>query len=398
MINVPESVPSSEALVTALGSTPMNILVVDANDLPSLKIIRCLSKDSAIRSFALGKEKRAPAGRSRYCSGYFSLKRASQGDLWFEQVSNIAKECKIDLLMAATEEGVGDLIEYREKFAQSELRVMDLGSDESFQCATDKWLFYERLCEFDIPQPLTVPLEKALEAHDFWASVASSGAVLKRRHGYGGLSARHISKPDELESYLKSTEKDRWILQEYVEGVDLAVNFVSKSGNFIAWFVQEAISTLGQFGPQMHMRISTERTAAVAAAERVVDALRWEGPGCVDFRIEKRTSQLLCFEINPRFGRAVMLGAMAGANLPLAAAGRPLQNVEAQVTEFEHLSNLYRSPKRFFFPWARDGSKRQTILPEVIRDPVPELMAGVSRIARALHPRGKDATGGSVSK
>ncbi|HPJ99784.1 MAG TPA: ATP-grasp domain-containing protein, partial [Candidatus Hydrogenedentes bacterium] len=243
-------------------------------------------------------------------------------------------------------------------------------------------------------QPLTIALEDAMTADDFWAAVSSSGAVLKRRQGCGGADAQFIRHLEELQPYLESLEKDRWILQEYVEGVDIAVNFVSKSGNFIAWFVQEALSTLGQFGYQMHMRISTEHTEAVAMAQRVVDALEWEGPGCVDFRVDKRTNQLLCFENNPRFGRAVLIGTVAGVNLPLAAAGRPVPDVEAQVAEFQHLSNLYRSPTQLFRPWAQNGIKRRTILPEILRDPIPEMAQSFTRFVSQLSPRGRNAARG----
>lgn len=372
----------------------MNVLVVDVHDLQSLKIIRSLSKDPAIRGFVLGSKKRAPVARSRHCHGYFSLQGAFEGEPWFERVCEVAKECNADLLMAVTEDTLRNLIHYRERFAQSGLKVMDMGSEESFQNSTDKWLFYEKLAQSGIPQPRTITLENSSTADDFWASVSSSGAVLKRRQGSGGADAQLIHHPDELAPYRKSSEKDRWILQEYVEGMDIAVNFVSRSGNFIAWFVQEAISTLGPFGHQVHMRIRTEHTAAVAMAQRVVAALEWEGPGCIDFRIDKRTSQLLCFENNPRFGRAVLIGTVAGVNLPLAAAGRPVSNNEAHEAEFQHLSNLYRSPRQLFSRWTRNGLRRRTILREIVRDPIPEMTQVISRFVSLVPLPGSNAARG----
>ena len=357
------------------------VLVTDGGSFEALKVARCVGADRGARCFAMGPRSGAAVRWSRWCEGYAP---EPAGADWAGAVATAARRFAAEAVIAATERGTLRLIEHRAALAESGVRLGPLPADEDYAAAGDKGAFARRLREAGIDQPETALLEEAVTSGVDW----NAGSwIVKRRRGRGGLGARRLTSGAELDRFASTAETDAWIVQRFVEGSDVAVNAVVRDGRLVAWFTQEGLATLGAFGPQTRMRISLARDEAVERAERVLAALGWQGPACVDFRREAGTGRLVCLEVNPRFGRALLCGLAAGVNLPLALLGRFEQPAAREAVEVSYWKSAARSPWRAIGSALRGDGRVRTTLGSSLRDPAPELAEALTRARRIVGGR-----------
>jgi biotin carboxylase len=371
--------------VSAPHQSISRVLIADGGSFEALKAARCVGMDREAKCFAFGPRSGAPVRWSRWCAGYAAER---PGAKWVEALANASREFGAQAVIAVTERGTRRLIDRRAELEAAGATLGPLPTKEDFHAAGDKGLFASRLQSAEIDQPETLLLEEAIARGVDWDA---GPWIVKRRRARGGLGAQRLSSASELDRFASTAEQRAWIAQRFVEGEDVAVNAVVRRGRLVAWFTQEAIATLKPFGPQTRMRISLERTEAVELAERVLAALAWEGPACVDFRRETPTERLLCLEVNPRFGRALLCGLAAGVNLPLALLGRFEQPSAGEPVEVSYWKAAARSPWRALGSVIRGDGRVRTTLGSSLRDPAPELAAGLSRLGRMISTRKESA-------
>ena len=174
-------------------------------------------------------------------------------------------------------------------------------------------------------------------------------AVLKRRSGRGGTGYKLLLTREDAEiATHQISNSDAWIIQEYIEGVDIAVNVVCKNGEILSYFTQQCIAQRNRFGPQIITKISNKPSKYLDLAGKVFERLNWNGPAVLDMREEKGTVHLL--EINSRFGRAVQAGLGIGVNLPATLVDSAKQGPHkiTKEREFVYPSELFQDPRLLF--------------------------------------------------
>jgi D-aspartate ligase len=117
--------------------------------------------------------------------------------------------------------------------------------------------------------------------------------------------------------------RDEVIVQEYIPGaVERLLSFhgfVDRDGHLLSSFCGRKIRTFpAQAGESCFIEL-VDHAACEAEGRAIVSAIGLRGPCKIDFIEDERTGLLYTLEINARFTLWNLLGAAAGANLPLIA-------------------------------------------------------------------------------
>jgi predicted ATP-grasp superfamily ATP-dependent carboligase len=187
------------------------------------------------------------------------------------------------------------------------------------------------------------------------------------------------------------------LVQEWVPGETRDVCVIARHG--------EPILSLTQRRRWMHPRrggvgVSVETTqdeALQEPAHRLLRALAWHGPACVEFRWDPPTGRAWLIEINGRLGGSSAAGIHAGVNYPLLLTQLAMEG-EIAPTPYQ-VGRRFRWPMPFAFLALRDGGTLREVIREFVlpapgsavdlqlRDPMPHL-AEILFAVRRVFPVG----------
>jgi predicted ATP-grasp superfamily ATP-dependent carboligase len=190
------------------------------------------------------------------------------------------------------------------------------------------------------------------------------------------------------------------LVQEWVPGETYDVCVIARHG--------EPLVSLTQRRRWMHPRrggvgVSVESTddpALRERAHRIIRALHWHGPACVEFRFDPSTSQAWLIEINGRLGGSSNAGIHAGVNYPLLLTELALHDELKSPPSYQP-GRHFRWPLPFALLALREGASMREIYREFfepgpdkafdiqLRDPLPHL-AEILFAARRLSHLGGD--------
>lgn len=222
--------------------------------------------------------------------------------------------------------------------------LINLPSEKQADILVDKGLFYQIGAEYGFPIPKTwQPSDPdALEAilpeiafpcilkptqQVFWKT-----SSFQKRYGIG-MKALQAKGPEDL----RTRYREIWslhpgvLIQEYIPGGDDDLYFFDTYFNArsepVGYFIARRIRIYPIHCGISTLAVTVHHPAIAKAALRVLQAIEYRGAAHLDFKLDSRDGSPKLFEINPRFGLAIDLGARAGMNLPMRAylsqIGRP---------------------------------------------------------------------------
>jgi len=204
-----------------------------------------------------------------------------------------------------------------------EYLVIVLPPLEAFLKATDKKVTYELAEELSIPTIRTY-------TKDTLSQVAYP-AVVKNRHsivweGSGSAvtgSATFVFSHTELQEQFESITREAGeepLVQELIVGEEFGVEMVCHHGEPLATFVHKRIRSLSPKGGAAVVKETAEESESVSLmrtyATKLVNALSWHGPVMVEFKVDRKSEQVLLMEINGRFWGSLPLAIEAGIDFP----------------------------------------------------------------------------------
>ena len=283
--------------------------------------------------------------------------------------------------------------------------LFNLPSEKQADLLVDKGLFYKTGAEYGFPIPRTwqpndpEKLETILSEIAFpcilkpTQQVFWKTASFQERYGLG-MKALQAKDPEAL----RALYRDVWsrhpgiLIQEYIPGGDDHLYFFDAYLNArsepVGYFLARRIRTYPIHCGISTLAVTVHDPAITKAALRVLRALEYRGAAHLDFKRDSRDGAPRLFEINPRFGLAIDLGARAGINLPMRAylsqLGRPPHHnwdYRAGVKWIDAKSDLkalrcYRRTEEWtFFRWLRSLSGPKMFRTWSARDPGPALIS-----------------------
>jgi predicted ATP-grasp superfamily ATP-dependent carboligase len=371
----------------------ISVLIPDGETWDTVKVLRCLNHASRIKVYVLANNRLPLARFSRYCSSFRYIKSNNDEDR-IHAIRSIVQNLKIDVLLPITQEGVEFVSRNRTAISEF-VAVPSLADFELIKMAQDKWSFHCFATQNRFPVPASVLIGKAGET-----SVASLDpdpieypALLKPTLLDGGYGIVKVEDASEL-VYAWNNEHIkrgyRYMLQNYVTGVDLCLQVFCKGGEILKYTVQKSLLlSENRFGPQRIMEFA-EDNIVVELGRRLVSAMGFEGIACIDFRIDANDQTRKILEINPRYGQAILGSLVAGVNFPLLACadalGLEYPYMRYKTTKYAHptpslkiiLSRLIGRSVSIAILWRESG------LQFICRDPLPALVDAICKMTRRL--------------
>jgi predicted ATP-grasp superfamily ATP-dependent carboligase len=299
----------------------LRILVTDGEQRAALAVTRSLGRAGHLVHVA-GLRRRPLAGASRYCRRTVLLPDPLHHSIpYADAVREHVRRERIDLIVPITEATILALLPQREHIdaliplppAPIVSRVLDkdfvLRTAQRLGIAVPNGLVLDRPGEAD-----------RLSAPWFPAVLKPSRSVQQAPDGTKEKAAVcHVADQDQLRRALDALPASAYplLLQERIGGEGRGVFLLRWGGRTLAAFAHRR---LREKPPAGGVSVYSESIALepdlLRSAERLLDALEWEGVAMVEFKREPDSGRNVLMEINGRFWGSLQLAVDAGVDFP----------------------------------------------------------------------------------
>lgn len=213
----------------------------------------------------------------------------------------------VDLLIPGIEADVYKWAEHTEEIAASGAKIL-LNDPTLIALCKDKWLFYERLSQFNTPYAI----ESSLVAdYDELQSRFGIPFLLKPRRGFGSKGIVRVHEPETFRQWREKIGET--LMAQPLVGTDdeeyTASAFGDGKGGFFAVMAMKRRLSSDGFTEKAEVVASSEITDAVSALCRCFAPV-----GPTNFQFRKHRGLLKLLEINPRVSSSTSIRAAFGYN------------------------------------------------------------------------------------
>ncbi|MCB1843973.1 MAG: ATP-grasp domain-containing protein [Halioglobus sp.] len=321
---------------------PVRVLVLDADMVPALTIVRSLLRRKCHVEIA----SHAAHPLARYSRGVRASYRypdpLANAQSFLDWLVEHALANHYDLVIPVTERSLSPLSAYREQLAGVKVAMP---SARSLELVLDKSQTLSLAASLGVPVPGGITVnsqEEVFEHRDTlrYPVVLKPARSIGTREG-GGASHLQVSYAyDRVGLVAGCNHALRFgpvLLQEYFRGDGVGVELIAKAGEIVYAFQHRRLHEVPLTGGGSSLRISEPVNPQLLEASRLlISALQWNGVAMVEFKLDRDSGEFCLMEINGRFWGSLPLAAAAGADFPAMLLDLEL---EGSVTE----SQPYRS-------------------------------------------------------
>jgi len=234
----------------------------------------------------------------------------------------------------------------------------------SLEVAGDKSQTLALAHSLGIETPRTFDVEDADHLREIAENI-DIPCVFKLRRGSGAVGFRVLESRQQLLNAYKEPrgpsdiafDRRHVLVQEYVPGEVHDACTLCDHGEMRAGFTQKRLRTYPSEGGIGTLVEATHEPELLDRAQRLLKALRWHGPGQVEFKVDPDTGRTWLIEINGRFWGSTDVAVRAGIDFPLLTCRLALDGDVTPV--FDYTVGLrYRFPFPFGLLALGDGAGR----------------------------------------
>ena len=368
----------------------MTVLVPDADDWLTLRVLRCLGQESIFKNHILSKKKMPLSRFSRHCTS-FHLNNSRNDDEWIEEINKLIAKFQINIILPVTVQGVELISKNRNKISKSAL-IPPLAEPEKIALTNDKLEFHKFLIEEGLPSLPTI--NAGISGENIQKTNLDSiefPALLKPASESGGFGIVKVEDVNELERAWQDTrisKNHNYILQSYIPADHYGLSIYSREGDIIAYTLYHSLLHSNPYRIGILMEFEND-DRIINLGKQLISKLKWSGVANIDFLVDKRDKSVKILEFNPRFWQSLLGSANAGVNFPvlycLDAAGVKLS--------FRQHQSRYVSPMMYIKTFLKHLKGKRTNIKIRWRDsgfkftysdPVPEIVDILNRTGKRL--------------
>ena len=294
----------------------LSVLIPDAD--VRLPVACCLAVSPQVVVHGLAINPGSSLKHSKFFASFEEYEGKFDINGWLQRIGEIIAERQIDVVLPIAEFAVKMLGEYRHALSWS-AKLPPLPSPHTLDLVTNKATFADFLDSSAIPHPPTVVVSTRTSARDRLSALRFP-VLAKPSCSSGGIGIRRFEDLDSIIGFLaEQPNGERWVIQTFIEGHDLAVNVLCRDGRVVAATVQNVIKTSSEpFHPAIGIEFG-DHPAAMKIAEALINKLGWSGVANIDMRVDARRKIPMVLEINGRYWLSLLGSLNAGVNFPLLA-------------------------------------------------------------------------------
>lgn len=306
---------------------PIRILVLDADLVPALTVVRSLVKQHYLVDVASGRD--APIAsfskRVSRCWQYPNPLVSEEHFLsWLEE--HLANH-HYDLVIPVTERTLVPISAQRHRFGETRFAMADA---DSLNRVLDKAETFKLAESLGVSVPRSVYLTEIEQLVEFEAAL-SYPVVVKPSHsvsaaaGEAGYSKRNVSYASSVAALRNQCEQSLRhspvILQSYFQGIGAGIELIARDGQILYSFQHVRLHEVPLTGGGSSFRVSAPtEPVLLEAAEKLIKALSWTGVAMVEFKWDPASGRYCLMEINGRLWGSLPLAVAAGADFPAMLA------------------------------------------------------------------------------
>ena len=219
---------------------------------------------------------------------------------YIDELINICRKDKIDLLIPTIDTDLLVLSQNREKIGAVGTKVMISAPDKILICR-DKNNTSQFFAECGLKAPMPV--------NDYKKYIGGFPAFIKPKDGSSSINAFKVENPDELPVYAEQI--DDYIVQPFIDGTEYTIDiFCDFDGDPIYIVPRERMQV--RAGEVLKTRICLDERM-IEESKALIKAFKPCGPMTVQLIRDKVTGEDYYIEINPRYGGGAPLSMKAGA-------------------------------------------------------------------------------------
>lgn len=299
----------------------MKILITDGDNRAALAIVRSLGRDHEI--IVGGARRHTLASVSRWCRHSFVYPDpVHDPDGFIATLRSEVQRHQVDVLLPVADVTTISVAEHRKDFQPCRIPVPDT---DTIKRAADKVDMMALAKQLGVPIPLGISVR---DATDGIARAAEIGFPLVIKPGRSRVRAgnqwlmttvRYANNASELADILERFNPAVFpvLLQERISGPGVGLFLCCSQGKVLAAFSHQRLREKPPSGGVSVLRESIPIDAqARAFAERLLQALHWQGVAMVEFKRDLRDGAPKLMEINGRFWGSLQLAIDAGVDFP----------------------------------------------------------------------------------
>ncbi len=219
---------------------------------------------------------------------------------YIDELLDICREDKIDLLIPTIDTDLLVLARNKEKFTDIGIKVLISDPDKILICR-DKNNTSQFFVDCGCKAPMPV--------NDYKKYDSGFPAFIKPKDGSSSINAYKVLNEEELEVYASQVED--YIVQPFVEGTEYTVDaFCDFEGKPV--YITPRIRLQVRAGEVLKTKMALD-DKIIEESRRILDRFRPVGPITIQLIRDKNTGDDYYIEINPRYGGGAPLSMKAGA-------------------------------------------------------------------------------------
>lgn len=293
------------------------ILILDGHGRQVLSCVRAMGRNNHHITVASHK-KDALCFYSRYTHNRLILPDPGEKpDLFIKELLHHLRQTAYDLLLPFSDSTHAAIIESQEKIKQ--LTNILVPDSNSFKTTIDKAETLKLAQKLNIPHPVSWFPATSAEAEIIARDIPYPVVIKPRRSsGSRGLKIVHTFHDFKLWFEKINMTYPNPIIQEFIPSQD-SVGLVALYGKDCCLKAYSQHKRLHEYpltGGPSTLRETIRDDRLTDLGTKLLNALSWQGPAMVEFRIDARDNLPKLMEINPRLPGSTPLHIAAGVNFP----------------------------------------------------------------------------------
>ncbi|MEX2573466.1 MAG: ATP-grasp domain-containing protein [Balneolaceae bacterium] len=364
--------PDNRAIASKMDISSVLLLGTEnAVALPVVRSLGSLMPDLRIHALSRDDGHYQIARYSKYVHSHQFIRSDTEEEL-LKELKDKVKETHATILLPVDEYFVRVLSSIKDELGKA-VCLPPLPGPDLFDSLVYKNRLSEVLVQSGLPSAVTYPLHQvdpSQTSNEFFP------CLLKPVFGASGREIVKITDRDMLRRYMKRLDTEKFIIQEYIPGMDIGCSMLAVNGEIKALTTQKSLAKKGfSFSTAIRFKYYPEVADLV---RQLIRHTGYSGLADLDFRLDERDGQPKLTDFNARFWRSLLGSKAAGIDFTLlncfAAMGIPFDMPE--FTESTYLmgkSTIAHYQSKFNFS-SGSAIPVTTDLWSRITDPFPEII------------------------
>lgn len=316
-----------------------SILVTDGEERAALAVTRSLGRSGHAVHIAASRNA-SLAGASRYARSETRTPHPLEEPReFFMAVQDIIERRQIQLLLPISEAALLAILPRRSLLSEV---CLPFPSYQSFEKARNKHTVLHAAGRVGLSVPrqqtLCTPADREglnVAELEYPLVLKPSHSVVQESHRLRKWSVLHVDTADALLLALDRIPMSAYpiLLQERILGPGIGVFLLLWRDQLLASFGHRRLREKPPAGGVSVYRESvTPSDELVDLSRRLLDELRWEGVGMVEYKVQASTGRPYLMEVNPRFWGSLQLAIDAGVDFPAILVAAALGEAPREIS------------------------------------------------------------------